>query len=80
MIVYFKYGIKNSLLEQDGQDGSAVGVEGTDMELRIPKDPYQQSQASPSQYSAPPAQDYTAEYTRPNMFATDPTAFPSWDD
>lgn len=86
LVVYFKYGIKNSLLEEE-QEFLEKGVERTDMELRVPQEPYPTSATSPpapaNNYASAPAQEYSSTGmtgTRANMFVSDPTAFPSWDD
>ena len=86
LLVYFKYGIKNSTLETEVEESSEPECP-QNIELTIPKtdeyrggvfappSPTQQQQTTTQQQSG---QDYNT--SRSGLFVSDPLAFPTWDD
>ncbi|KAK6618593.1 hypothetical protein RUM43_012984 [Polyplax serrata] len=79
LIVYFKYGIKNSTLETEVDDSNDP-ENNQNIELTIPKtEEYRGGVFAPP--SPPPTQPTTQDYTsRSGLFVADPMAFPTWDD
>lgn len=74
LIVYFKYGIKNSTLEQEIDEVNAESNQN--IELTIPK--AEDYQTVGPYEPPPPSQDYSS--SRAGLFVNDPTAYATWDD